>query len=68
MWVSETRFGNELGYMLGQAEQSPVTVIRDALDQCDDESPALGTSDLNSSLTKNYERTCEMTSGLCTEL
>src|ERR1700730_3398512 len=46
MWVSETRFGNELGYMPGQSEQSPVTVIRDALDQCDDESPAPGTSDL----------------------
>src|ERR1700730_7171110 len=46
MWVSETRFGNELGYMPGQPEQSPVTVIRDALDQCDDESPAPGTSDL----------------------
>jgi hypothetical protein len=45
-WVSDTRFGNELGNMPGQPEQIPVTVIRDALANCPDESPALGTSEL----------------------
>jgi hypothetical protein len=46
-WASDTRFGNELGNMPGQPEQIPVTVIRDALAKCPDESPAPGTSELN---------------------
>lgn len=47
IWVSDTRFHNELGNMPGQPEQIPVTVIHDALARCPDEAPAPGTSELN---------------------
>ena len=45
-WAGNTQSGHELGVMPGQPEQIPVTVIRDALAKCPDESPALGTSEL----------------------
>jgi hypothetical protein len=45
-WTSEPRQPNWLGTMSGQPEQAPVTVIRDALAQCADESPAPGTTEL----------------------
>ncbi len=47
VWAGEPRLPNELGTMPGQPEQIPVTVIRDALAQCPDESPAPATSELN---------------------
>jgi hypothetical protein len=46
-WASEPKQPNWLGIMPGQPEQIPVTVIRDALAQCPDESPAPGTSELS---------------------
>jgi hypothetical protein len=46
-WASEPRTPDYLGFMTGQPEQIPVTVIRDALAKCPDESPAPGTSELN---------------------
>jgi hypothetical protein len=48
-WASEPRLPSHLGHlnMPGQPEQIPVIVIRDALAQCPDESPAPGTSELN---------------------
>ena len=47
-WASEPRSPSHLGHlnMPGQPEQIPVTVIRDALALCPDESPAPGTSGL----------------------
>ncbi len=46
-WASsDPNRGHELGTMPGQPEQIPVTVIRDALAQCPDESPAPATSEL----------------------
>jgi len=45
--ASELRVGHELGNLPGQPEQIPVTVIRDALAKCPDESPAPGTSELS---------------------
>ena len=46
-WAGEPRLPNELGTIPGQPEQIPVTVIRDALAQCSDETPSPGTSELN---------------------
>jgi hypothetical protein len=46
-WASEPRLANTLGTMPGQSEQVPVTVIRDALALCPDESPAPSTSELD---------------------
>jgi hypothetical protein len=45
-WAGNTQSGPELGVMPGQPEQVPVTIIRDALAKCPDESPAPGTSEL----------------------
>jgi hypothetical protein len=46
-WASsDPNRGHDLGTMPGQPEQIPVTVIRDALATCPDESPAPGTSEL----------------------
>ncbi len=46
-WASEPKQPNWLGVMPGQPELIPVTVIRDALAQCPDESPAPATSELS---------------------
>lgn len=45
--TSDPNRGHDLGVMPGQPEQIPVTVIRDALAKCEDESPAPATSELN---------------------
>jgi len=45
--TSDPNRGHDLGVMPGQPEQIPVTVIRDALSHCPDESPAPGTSELS---------------------
>lgn len=46
-WADNIQSGHDLGVMPGQPEQIPVTVIRDALAQCPDESPAPATCELN---------------------
>ncbi|HEV1993079.1 MAG TPA: hypothetical protein VGR03_02000 [Candidatus Acidoferrum sp.] len=44
--TSDPNRGHDLGVMSGQPEQVPVTVIRDALARCPDESPESATSEL----------------------
>jgi hypothetical protein len=46
-WAGNIQSGHELGVMPGQPEQIPVTIIRDALAKCPDQSPAIGTSELS---------------------